>query len=141
MMLVTAARSSGAAASLSRITAERSSNAEVKQLAQQILKDQEQMTQEIRQLAERRKTSILPDPDEVTQTVASHLRHLSGDELDREYLKEIIGEQSKMAAKFHAESTDETDAEIREWAERQIPIFQKHLDTAQQLHDKLTAAR
>jgi hypothetical protein len=81
----------------------------------------------------------MPVPDEVNQTVAAHLRQLSAEELDREYMKEMVAEYSKMVAKFEADARQENDAEIRQWTERQTPIFQNHLQMAQSIHEKLTA--
>jgi putative membrane protein len=77
--------------------------------------------------------------DDTNQKLAAHLRELSGEELDREYMKEMIAEHSKMAAKFEAETRQEQDTEVLQWAERQVPIFQGHLQMAQSIHEKLTA--
>jgi putative membrane protein len=141
MLLVTTARSSGSEISLSRIALERSSNPEVKQFAQQAMADHEQMNQEIRALADRRHISVMPVPDEVNQTVAAHLRKLSGLELDRAYMSEMLAEHSKMAAKFETAVREENDPEVQRWAEKQIPTVQKHLEMAQRLNEKLIAAR
>ena len=141
MLLVTTARSSGSEVSLSRIASERSTNADVKRFAQLAMTDHEKMIQEIRKLAERRGTSIMPVPDEINEKLAAHLRELSGEELDREYMKEMVAEHAKMAAKFEAEARQEQDPIIRQWAEQQIPIFQDHLQMAQTIHEKLTAVR
>jgi putative membrane protein len=141
MLLVTTARSSGSEVSLSRIALARSSNPEVKRFAQQAIADHEQMNQEIRHLANRRGIPVLPVPDEMNQTVCAHLLKLSGAELDREYIWEIVAEHAKMAAKFEPDGQQEKDPEIRRWAARQLPIFQDHLKMAQHIHEKLMAAR
>jgi putative membrane protein len=141
MLLVTTARSSGSEISLSRIALERSSNPEVKQFAQQAMADHELMNQEIRALAERRHVSVMPVPDEVNQTVAAHLRKLSGLELDRAYMSEMVAEHSKMVTKFETEVREETDPEVQRWAEKQMPTVQKHLEMAQRLNEKLISAR
>jgi putative membrane protein len=140
MLLVTTARSSGSEVSLSRIALARSSNPAVKRFAQQTIADHEKMNQEIKHLSNRRGIPFLPVPDEMNQQVCAHLLKLSGEELDREYIREIVAEHAKMAVKFDPEGQQEKDPEIRQWAARQLPIFQEHLQMAQSIHQNLIAA-
>jgi putative membrane protein len=141
MLLVTTARSSGSEVSLSRIALERSANPAVKRFAQQTMIDHEKMNQEIRRLASRRGIPVLPIPDQMNQQLAAHLLKLSGDELDREYMWEIVAEHAKLAAKFEPAGQREKDPEIQQWAARQLSIFQAHLEMAQTIHQNLTSSR
>jgi putative membrane protein len=140
MLLVTTARSSGSEVSLSRIALKRSSNPVVKRFAQQSIVDHERMNQEIRHLANRRGVSVLPVPDEMNQTIAAHLLQLSGDELDREYMREIVAEHAKMAVKFDPEGQQQADLEIQQWAARQLLMCQEHLQLAQSIQTLLAQA-
>jgi predicted outer membrane protein len=141
MLLVTTARHLGTTVSLSRIALERSSNEDVKRFAQQAMSAHEQMIQDVRGFADRRKTPILPTPDTVDQTVAAHLRELSGAELDREYIKEMIAQHAEMTAKFQVEAQQGNDPELRQWAERQIPVYRNHLEMAEHIQQSLVARR
>jgi putative membrane protein len=95
------------------------------------------MNQEIRYLARRRGISVLPVPDEMNQQVAAHLLRLSGDVLDREYIREIVAEHARMATKFDPEWQQEQDPEIQQWAARQLSIFHEHLQMALRVHQNL----
>jgi putative membrane protein len=141
MLLITTARSSGAEVSLSRIALTRSSNPEVKRFAQQAMANHQQMIQEMRGLAERRGVSIMPVPDETNQRLCAHLLEVADEELDQEYLWEMIVEHTRMAAKFEPQGQQEKDPEIRRWAARQLPKYHELLKMAQSLHEGLRAAR
>jgi putative membrane protein len=140
MLLVTTARSFGSQVSLSRIALARSSNPAVKRFAQQAIADHERMIQELRGIANHRGVSILPVPDEMNQQMAAHLLKLSGAELDREYIWEIVSEHAKMAVKFEPEGQQQKDPEIRHWAARQLPLFQQRLQMALRLHHSLLSS-
>ena len=141
MLLVTTARSSGAEVSLSRIALARSSNPEVRRFAQQTIATHQQMIQELRHLAHRRGVLILPVPDETQQAICAHLLKLTGDELDREYMREVMAEHAKLAAKFEPQWQPEKDPELSQWTARHLPILQAHLLLAQSLHQNLLAMR
>ena len=141
MFISSTAMGSGAEVALSRLALERSTNPEVKRFAQKTIRDHERLNQEITQIAERRGLTVSTTPDDTHQKVSTHLSKLSGQEFDREYMSEMVADHAKMTAKLESKSRQTKDPEIQQWAARQLPLFQEHLQTAQSINQELLASR
>jgi putative membrane protein len=141
MFLANMTQASGAEVALSRLALERSTNPEVKRFAQKTIRDHEKLNQEIAQIANRRGITVSTEPDATQEKIATHLSKLSGNEFDREYMSEMIADHANMTARLDAKTKQTKDPELQQWAARQLPLFQEHLQTAQSINQDLVASR
>ena len=115
-----------------KFAASKASNAEVKALANKLVKDHTAANNEL--MAMMKKKQITASAD----TPASEAwRNETGAALDRAYIDHVIAEHEKDIALFEAESKNGDDAELKAWAGKKLPALREHLKAAQDLKAKL----
>lgn len=111
----------------------------VKDFAQQLIDDHKKINQELEKLAIR-KSVILPDSvSEQHKTMLQHMSSLKGREFDSAFEQHAKDEHQKDIEKFKKASASAKDAEVRSFAEKALPVLQRHLDAAQNLSGATTS--
>lgn len=110
----------------------KASHAEVKSLANKLVKDHTAANNELMSMM--KKKQITPAE---TKAGAESWRNTNGAAFDRAYIDHVIAEHEKDIALFEAESKNGADAELKAWAGKKLPALREHLKTAQDLKTKL----
>lgn len=110
------------------------SSKEVKDLATTILNDHNKANAELKRIAQGKNitvpTSMMPEH----QSHLDMLRAKTGAEFDRAYLEMMDQDHAKDIEMFRQASTTLTDAELKAFATKTLPVLQKH-------HERVKAAR
>lgn len=124
----------------SRMALEKSSNAEVKAFAEQMIADHGKANEAVKALAAARNVALPAEMLATHKAEIDTLARLEGAAFDQAYAQRI-GVQSHMNAVmlFEAASKDMPDAEVKALAERQLPTLREHLDNAQKLNQAVAA--
>jgi putative membrane protein len=112
-------------------------NPDVKAYAQRMVTDHSASNTELSQLAT---TKGLALPTELTGEPKSGMDHLSGltgGEFDKAYMQHMVGDHEKAVAEFDRASTSVSDAEIKAFATKNLPILREHLAQAKEIAGKL----
>lgn len=118
---------------ISRVAAQRSSNPNVKQLAQMIIADHEGANQELASLAAN-KNVALPAKDEApTDKWAKH----KADDFDRDYLDKMVNAHEDAVKLFDRQARNGEDPEAVAFARQYLPALQHHLQQALDLKKAL----
>ena len=64
---------------------------------------------------------------------AKKLAKLSGADFDREFAQHEVKDHEKDIKKFEKETAKLKDADLKAWAEKQLPVLREHLAMAQKL--------
>jgi putative membrane protein len=112
----------------------------VRDFSQRLVDDHTKANQELEKLAIR-KGVILPDGvSEEHKTMLQHLSSLKGREFDTAFQQHAVEDHKKDIEKFETASAKAKDPEVRSFAEKALPMLQRHLDMAQNL-SSTTASR
>ncbi len=122
-----------------RLAVERAEDPEVRQFAERMIEDHTRANEELKRLAERKGISLPSRPDETHRLLASHLEELDGETFDREYISAMVADHAAALSMMQDRARISQDPEIREFADRQVPIFREHLQMAQDLNRSLNA--
>lgn len=119
---------------LSRIAAERASTDAIKQFAQRMVDDHTKANQELMQLASSKGVTLPSTPDARLQAMITRLGQLTGREFDRTYMKLAgVNEHRKVVRLLQRVSVNASDADLRAFAARTLPIVQEHLSMAESI--------
>ena len=122
---------------LAAVAMERATTAGVKTLAQQVLDATAALS---RELAAMDRPVAIPATADATPTdamkAAAALRSQPPPLFDAAFVAAIIARREAAVALFEAESRDGRDAEIKEWAARQLPALRDQLVAARALRDR-----
>jgi putative membrane protein len=115
-----------------RFAATKASNADVKALANKLVKDHTAANNELMTMMKKKQITAATD-----NPPAEAWRKETGAALDRAYIDHVIAEHEKDIALFEAESKNGDDAELKAWAGKKLPALREHLKAAQDLKAKL----
>jgi putative membrane protein len=111
----------------------------VKSFSQRLVDDHTKANQELEKLAIR-KGVILPDSvSEQHKTMLQHLASLKGREFDTAFQQHAVEDHKKDIEKFKTASAKAKDPDVRSFAEKALPMLQRHLEMAENLAGATTS--
>jgi putative membrane protein len=121
---------------LSTIALQRSSNPEIKRMAQQIIDDHSKANTELAQLAGKKGVTLPREVRSEHRTMAGKLEKLAGDAFDRQYIDAMISDHEKDIVLFENQIKLGSDGEVKAFAEKHLPVLQMHLEMAREMRSK-----
>ena len=143
---------------LGQLASERAQNPEVKQFGQMMVREHTRSSDELKQTVSAYNIALPTELDEEHRELMEKLRNLQGAEFDREYMAAMVDGHREMQGLLEgraddgrddpqshgqtnpaaASGTDESaDAAINQWALKTKPSVDRHLETAEQIQEKL----
>jgi len=122
---------------VARFAEQKSTNAEVKMIAKQLVADHAAMLNDLKSLASQKSISI---PNEDSTEAAKEIRDLNDKKMsdfDKAWTDEMIDKHKATVSKFENAEKDLTDADIKAWIDGALPKVRSHLDMLNQCKDKL----
>lgn len=116
-----------------RIALDKSSNAQVKQLAQRIIDDHTKAGNQLTSIAQRKHVSLPAEPMPMQKQEADHLKSLSGSAFDKAYAQAMVKDHRKAIKLFGMESASGSDPDLKQFASTTLPALKMHLQMAEQL--------
>ena len=121
----------------SKIALSQATNADVKAFAQQIIDDHTKVSQELKRIAST-KNMILPTMlSDAHQKDLNDLREKTGNDFDKKYVSMMVNDHKDDVDDFRDASDKLDDADLKTFAINTLPTLQKHLDTIQQIEEKI----
>jgi len=131
------ARGNMAEISLSQMALERSQNESVKQFAQMMVTDHTAAGTELQTLATSKNITLPTAMDQKHQSAMTKLGGESGSAFDRDYMKQMVNDHEKTLSLLQKQADKGTDADLKAFAAKMVPIVQGHLTAARNLSGTL----
>jgi predicted outer membrane protein len=118
---------------VSEIAAQKSQNAQVKQIAQRMVQDHQQMQQQLQQTAQQLGVKIPEAQPMHEQSELSKLyTSLPAEQFDQRYIAWLNACHARDVAAFEAEARIAQAAPVKQFAQQQLPTLQQHYQKIQQ---------
>jgi putative membrane protein len=124
---------------LSKI-AQKSANAEVKSFADRMVQDHTKANQELTTIASGLGIDVPKTLDTEHERIRQKLAGLHGKAFDEQYVRDMVEDHNKTVMLFQTEERSGHTPELKEFAQKTLPILQTHQKMAQELSQKLTTA-
>lgn len=128
-----AAADSLAEIQISRLALEKSSSAQVKELALRIVDDHTKANDQLMSIAERQQVTLPTEPMPMQKHEADKLKAMSGAAFDQAYAKAMVKDHRKAIKMFRMESRKAADADVKQFASATLPALKTHLQMAEQI--------
>lgn len=122
---------------LGQLALDKSSNDKVKRLAQRIIDDHTKANDELRTLAHGKQV-MLPTPSSDAEADAAPFKDKDGVKFDRAWADAVVKDHQQAIAMFTTEKRQAQDPDVRNFADKTLPVLNEHLDMARALQDALT---
>jgi len=100
---------------------------DVKNFGQMMVKDHTAINDDLKALAAQKGVTLPDSLDAKHQTMVDKLTVLTGSEFDDAYIAAMIKGHKKDDKAFKAEAAETTDADIKNFLDKSIPIVEAHL--------------
>ena len=124
---------------LGQMAQNKASNPAVKQFAQRMVADHNNLQNQLTSVASSGGQSFTPTMDSRHQNQINRLQGVSGAEFDREYMSLMIRAHQRDVNNFQTQSQSANSAQVRTLAANSLPVLQQHLSLAQQVGSQVGA--
>ena len=122
---------------LGQLAEQKSQNKDVKNFAQQMVKDHKAADAKLKQVAGKASLNLPDSLDAEHLAVKQKLSGLQGAAFDKEYIKAMATGHDKAVALFEAAAQGtQMPAELKEFAASTLPTLKEHEEMAHSLHEK-----
>ncbi|MBO0360927.1 DUF4142 domain-containing protein [Hymenobacter sp. BT186] len=118
---------------LGKAVAAKATSAEAKQFANDMVKDHTTANAELKAIAAKKNITLPTALGDDHQKVYRDVTEEAGVKMDQEYLKEMVKDHEEDVKEFTEASVKASDAEIKAFATKQVPILKHHLEMAQNM--------
>ena len=112
---------------LGKLAAEKATSDGLKQFGQKMVEDHGQVNSSLKQIAARDNVVIAEALDVKRQKRLDKLAKLSGAAFDKAYVKDQLNDHEADVRKFKLEAELGTDASVKEFAVKTLPVLEQHL--------------
>ena len=102
-----------------------------------MVKDHSKANDELKALASQKNITLPDSLSEDKQKKYKDLAEKKGTDFDKAYVSLMVDDHKQDIKEFEEASKDAKDAEVKAWAAGKLPTLNHHLETVQNLKDKL----
>lgn len=116
---------------LGEIAAQKGERAKVKEFGQMMVKDHSEINADLKSLAAQKGVTVPESLDAKHQMMVDKMSALSGSAFDEAYIAAMVKDHKMDAKEFKAESASTTDADIKSFVNKSLPVIERHLEHIQ----------
>ena len=125
---------------LGKIAAEKATNDKVKAFGRQMQKDHGKAAEELKTIAASKGVQIPTALEGKQKKTVDRLSKLSGPEFDRQYIRAMVEDHKEDLKAFQREADKAKDPDLKQFAEKYVPMIKNHLEMAQTTGEQLKVA-
>jgi putative membrane protein len=125
---------------LGKLAVERAASETVKEFGQKMVDDHSKANQELMQIIN---NSNLNVSEEYLEEHQEHVRTMgarTGIDFDRNYMRLMVKDHMEDIRAFEDAAQNHPDEQVRNWAERTLPVLRQHFDLARQINKMMGEA-
>lgn len=123
-------------AHLGQMAADKADRQDVKDYAQMLVTDHTSDYKQLSDLATKAGLTVPKGLDAAHEKMVAPFEKLKGGAFEMRYITEMIGGHTKAIATYKHEAADAQNADLKAYANQDLPTLQKHLDGAKDLSKK-----
>jgi len=118
---------------LSKLADKQNASAPVKEFATMMITDHQKCSEKVAEEIKNRKIAVVTGLEPAAKADRDRLNQLKGDEFDRAYMDWTINGHKEAIAIFDNQIKNGKDAQIRSFAQENLPKMQEHLKRAEEI--------
>ncbi len=126
---------------LSNQALSKSTNDEVKKLAQMMIDDHTKSSEELKPIAASKGVMLPTEMDSKHKSGMEKMSSMSGMEFDMAYVKMMVKDHEKAVSMFQKEAESGKDAEAKAFAAKTLPVLQGHLDMSRKMMSSMSGGK
>jgi putative membrane protein len=123
----------------SELAEKQATNDKVREFARQLVKDHTKTNEQFGALALTNKLAAITGLEKGDVDVHDRLAKLKGEDFDRAYIRQMVADHEKAVRLFEGEVKSGTDAKLKEFAEKTLPMLRDQLKQAREIAKAIKA--
>ena len=122
---------------LAKMAQQKAKNQRVKNFGKMLVQDHTKANNELKGIASSKSITV---PSAMSAEHKSHvdsMSKMSGVDFEKHYMNMMVTDHQKDISDFKNASENLTDAEIKNFVSKTLPVLQKHLDSAQAINQNM----
>jgi putative membrane protein len=115
----------------------KATNQRVKNFGQMMVDDHSKAGDELKSLASQKNVTLPAAMGDDHHKDMDDLNKKKGKDFDKSYMKMMVNDHEKDISEFEKAAKNATDADLKAWAEKTLPVLRKHLDSAKAINSSL----
>jgi putative membrane protein len=132
-----AAQDDMAEVQLGQLAQQKGHSEAVKQLGQKLVTDHSNNQEQLKDLAKSANVTWPASVNAKQKQLKQKLQGLNGEAFDRAYANAMVKDHKKAIAEFQTAANQSSDADVRAFAQKTLPVLQQHLQLAQDAQQKV----
>lgn len=124
---------------LGKLATQKASSDAVKQFGQKMVDDHSKANDELKQVATQEGVTVPDSLDAKQQARVDKLSKLSGADFDKAYVKDQLKDHRKDVSEFKREADNGSNANIKNFAAKTLPVLEEHLSIVKNLNKNAKA--
>lgn len=120
-----------------QLATQRSTNAEVKNIANMLITDHTKTLNELKSLAQSKAITLPVEEDDEAARKTERFSDEAGKDFDKKWCKEMIDRHQETINKFEKRLDKTEDADLKAWVNKTLPHLRMHLEKLNACHDKI----
>ena len=120
-----------------QLATQRSSNAEVKKIANKLIADHTKTLNELKAYAQKKAISVPVEEDDEARRKTERFSDEAGKDFDKKWCKEMMDRHEESINKFEKRLDKTEDAELKALLNKTLPTLRTHHDEIEACHDKI----
>ncbi|HYC85960.1 MAG TPA: DUF4142 domain-containing protein [Chryseosolibacter sp.] len=122
---------------MAKLAQQRSSNAEVKEIARMLEKDHTQVLNELKSLAQSKSITVPVEEEDEAKRKMERLTDEEADDFDKKWLEQMEDSHEKSINKFERRADNGEDADIKAFASKHLPHLRMHKEKIDECQERL----
>lgn len=132
-----AAQGGMAEVKLGQLAEQHAASQDVKDFGKRMVDDHTKANDELKSIADKKGITLPTDIDAKDQATYDRLSKLNGAAFDRAYMRDMVADHRTDVNEFRRESEHGTDADLKAFAAKTLPILEEHLKLAESTEAKV----
>jgi putative membrane protein len=117
---------------LGQMVEQKAQNQQVKQLAQEMVRDHQQAQQQLEQVAKQMNMQVPTELEQWQQAKLQHMQRHQGEMMERAFAFDEVGAHHTDILKYSYEAEHAQNEQLKQFAQQTIPTLEKHMQLAEQ---------
>ena len=135
------AKSNNAEVELARLAVKKGTSGEVKEFANQMMRDHSKANRELADLAAAKGMDIPKGTPLSEDVTAVHLKMLSGKSFDEAFVKAMVDDHKDAVSALEKASESAQDADVKHFASNMLPTLKGHLTKIEEISAEVNAGK
>jgi putative membrane protein len=104
-----------------------------------MIEDHSRANDELKAIATKKNLALPTDLNSDQKAIKDKLSNLSGADFDKQYMEDMVKDHEADAREFETQANKGTDADIKAFAAKTLPMIQRHLQMARDTLNQVSA--